>query len=401
MKAARMEKHVVLITFVAFICSLNIYILIGVKPFDLLISKDYGFTEVYIKPARKKCAPREGVIVLNTLGRLGNNLFEIAFMKRLAYELCWEDQVLFRTLWNAEYPNKEGNNNRAAECFPNAGLAQNHKLFPNTISAPLQDELGFNQSSWGGLTHTHSREYKSLLASAVENRKAINVEHVISKALYTGNGTDQLVETIRNNDTNITLLHLEAFFVNTDWMKGWEHKIFKKWLAFNPNCCFHQPPDNAVVFHVRDFSEKDHTFESGNITPHAYMQIMEHYDLTNRPLWIVCQPTSVESEYVKSIISMSKVKPRILTGEDQYDALCILSRAKTLLLSSASTFSQMGALLAGPAADVHYPMRVLEKPGTTISVPHFKYHLVDAQNRNTTKVSRFDVPHEEIEFVSG
>ena len=131
------------------------------------------------------------------------------------------------------------------------------------------------------------------------------------------------------------------------------------------------------------------------------MQIMEHYDLTNRPLWIVCQPTSVESEYVKSIISMSKVKPRILTGEDQYDALCILSRAKTLLLSSASTFSQMGALLAGPAADVHYPMRVLEQPRTTISMPHFKYHLVDAQNRNTTKVSRFDVPHEEIEFVTG
>ena len=98
---------------------------------------------------------------------------------------------------------------------------------------------------------------------------------------------------------------------------------------------------------------------------------------------------------------MTNTQPKIITGQDQYDALCILSRAKTVLLTTASTFSQIGALLGDSLSDVdvHYPIRTLMRPHVTISWPNFKYHLFDDGDKNVSKVTRFNVPHEEITFV--
>lgn len=53
------------------------------------------------------CAPREGLIISNTLGCLTNNLFEVGFANRLATELCWNE---------GEIPNPRGSRRMFSSC---------------------------------------------------------------------------------------------------------------------------------------------------------------------------------------------------------------------------------------------------------------------------------------------
>jgi hypothetical protein len=64
---------------------------------------------------RGPCAPRKGIVIVSLLDKLGYNLLQIAFARRLADELCWD--VSFRPLWNPGWGPTE------QECFPNANAS--------------------------------------------------------------------------------------------------------------------------------------------------------------------------------------------------------------------------------------------------------------------------------------
>ena len=86
----------------------------------------------------------------------------------------------------------------------------------------------------------------------------------------------------------------------------------------------------------------------------------------------------------------------VVTGNDDYDSFCTLSRSKTLILPSGSAFAQMAAFLAGPSSEVHYLIPTMNAPSQTVKLPYAKYHLVTGKFGNETK--QFEIPHEEIYF---
>lgn len=320
------------------------------------------------------CAPREGLIIVNVLGLLANNLFEVAFANRLSEQLCWP--VVYRPFWNAELPSKRG-----YECFTQADLPQNHKQLPPTISTRLQQDIQLDASTWerwavkpGENAETQNKEYRKWAERmAYHNHSVAQLAHL--EFDFTGDGVDKLVEDIRSPTSHIQVVSTEAFFIHYDWMKEWMPRI-REWLSISPSCCKHDPPDNAVVMHVRDFDIVDGGYNG--LKPSVYVEILYNYHYMNRPLWIVCQPKSAGSPFVQEIVDSMKGKVTIVTGIDQYDAFCTLTRAKTLILSYVSSYSQMAALLNkhGDEVEVHYPLATLDKPEVTLAVPGWKYHLV-------------------------
>lgn len=357
---------------------------------------------VVLETRREKCkAPREGVIILNTFGLLANGLFQVAYANRLASELCWD--ILYRPNWNNELPSQRG-----FECLPYSGLPENYQNFTHyNISRLLQEKINLNESLWELMTTEWSRQqveegnnddefqltaesdeyYRDWLKEQEMAGMATKVVH--NEFDFTGNGTERLVEEIGNPDSHISIISLEAYFIHHDWMIKWMQEI-RHWLAMDDSCCYNHPPDDAVVIHVRDF---DDAADGSGIEPSVYMEILRHYKLVEHPLWIVCQPKSANSDFVRAIVQASNASTTIVTGRDQYDAFCTLTRAKTLLLSAASTFSQMGAALADPNVVVHFPIPKLEEPRVTLKIPTWKYHLV-AKSRNI--VEEFDVAHDKL-----
>jgi hypothetical protein len=153
-------------------------------------------------------------------------------------------------------------------------------------------------------------------------------------------------------------------------------------------CCLQQPPEDAIVIHIGDFFvEDDKVLTSG-----VYMHIIEKYNLTNRPVWIVCQPRTVDSTLVKNLTALIPTLA-VHTGVDEYHAFCILRRAKILIASMSITFSQMVGLLADPDAVLHYPTHTLNKPMVTLKVPTWKYHLGD---ESMDKIKKFDIDQQDL-----
>lgn len=335
------------------------------------------------KAPQSPCAPRKGIVISNTMG-LANNLFEVGFAHRLATDLCWP--VLFRPHWQGEIPNS-----RAAECFPNAMLPTNHDSLIG-IPHDIQTKLQLNSTFWKSVGTTKgNRAYQRWLAERQQEGVAVKVGN--DAKLFTGDAPKRLVQEVRNETSQTSLLSLEAFFIHGDWMNEWSDKI-REWFAMRESsCCHHQPPSDAVVIHVRDFGPKDET--NMGIKPPVYTHIINQYNLTDRPVWIVCQPQTMKSAFVTELLdSLPHDNVTIVPGQGQYDAFCTLIRAKALLLTSASSFSQMAAFLSD--ADVHYPLKTLGRPKVTISVPGWKYHLVDKQSLD--RVVQFDVGRDRITF---
>lgn len=339
----------------------------------------------------RKCAPHEGVIILNTLGLLANNLFELGFANRIAEELCWP--FIIRPAWAEELPNSRGK-----ECLSNAGLPHDHRVL--NLSQSLQDTLDLNPAKWRSFAPLTSEgpaneEYDKWVDKLQQQGLATTLKHM--EFDFTGNNVDLLVDRTRNASSTIQLVNLHAFFIHYDWMKAapWIDNV-QEWLQMDDSCCHHTPPEDAVVIHVRDFTPggaEAHLYTG--IKPSVYTHIMEQYNLTRRPLWIVCQPKTVNSPYVKELVEAHKNNATIvMAGQDQYDAFCTLMRAKTLLLSMTSTYSQMAGVLAGPSTEVHYPVTRLDRPTVTISVPWWKYHLVEESSKES--ISEFDVEHERL-----
>jgi len=334
------------------------------------------------------CAPREGVIIVNVLGRLANDLFQVAFANRLSQQVCWP--ILYRPFWGAELPSQRG-----YECFSHASLPQNHALLPESISTTLQDSIQLNASIWNKWASQEdvaalNKEYHSWVHE--HNHSIVQLEHL--KFDFTKSGVDDLVESTRSPTSQIQVVSMEAFFIHYDWMKDWMPRI-REWLQMNPSCCQHTaPPDDAVVMHVRAFDPTESSYNG--LTPSAYIDILRHYDLLKRPLWIVCQPKSAGSHFVQEVIKATAAKrATVVTGIDQYDAFCTLTRAKTLVLSYVSSYSQMAALLNihRDEVEVHYPLTTLDGPEVTLAVPGWHYHLV---NQTLDGIQEWDVGYERI-----
>jgi len=344
-------------------------------------------TEATNTDKNKNCAPREGLIVLNVLGLLANDLFETAFANRLSEELCWP--IVYRPWWNAEFPSQRG-----YECFPNAHLPHNHKELPDTLSTSLLTSIQLNASMWREWTTDPLHEsvwandaYLAWLKRIKE--KSFTVEHL--KFDFTGNGVENFVTSIRSSSCSIQVVDLQAFFIHYDWIRDWMPKI-RQWHQISPECCLQQePPEDAVEMHVRDFKPTDGGYNG--LTSSVYTDILNHYNMTGRPLWVVCQPKTAVSPFVIQATSSGSVT--IVTGIDQYDAFCTLTRAKTLILSYVSSFSQMAALLNSHYEDVevHYPLTTLYEPEVTLQVPGWKYHLV---KESKDAIEEWDVGYERV-----
>ena len=179
--------------------------------------------------------------------------------------------------------------------------------------------------------------------------------------------------------------------------------LIRHWFAFDGSCCNYNPPNDAIVIHIQDFSsdELPAEWQGVDINASVILQILEKYNYINRQLWIVCSPESKNSKTVTTLQSWyssttksSSSRIIVVTGKDEYDALCTLTRSKTLILSHTSEFSQIAGFLAGPSTVVHSPITTRNVPDVTISVPFFKYHLISSEGQ----VEEFDVAHERITF---
>ncbi|KAG7344757.1 hypothetical protein IV203_032288 [Nitzschia inconspicua] len=363
-----------------------------------------------------QCPPNSGgLIVLNLLGRLGNNFFEIGFANILARELCWE--VIYRPMWANFFLNDP----KATQCFPNALLPTPHK--PNEewkTSLRIQDS---SLSFWKQLTYTESEHYNEQVLEWVGNLTSTNkngtstsnvLELAHTKVNIHANQMSELIHQVgypqdSNNSNNLEgetsatptfagtaipittnpkrLLFLSAFFIQYDWLAPYLEDM-RYWFAFNSSCCrTSPPPDKTVVIHVRN-----HEHGMGNYQLSVYKDILKQfgYDQTYN-IWIICQPEYKEDKLMKDFVTeYGNDRVRIETGVDEVDAVCIMKHAPVLIVSSGSTFSMMAALLAEPSLGqvVHYPVERLEYPEVTIKVPTWKYHLVD--HPSNAKVLEFD-----------
>jgi hypothetical protein len=341
---------------------------------------------------KRKCAANKGIIVTNMLGRLGNSLLQVTMANRLAEELCWD--VVYRKMWGAKWPNPRGR-----ECFPNAILPQLTNISSVQDYAP---ELEIDAKLWDYLRMMDDETGISLNANAEANigvekwaetmdEKGLAFRCVHESCDFTKDNMDKVVGQLSLPTSKVRVVYLKAFFVHYDWMRDWG-KEYRHWLAMDPSCCPQQPPADAVVIHMRDFSLEGITKTDTDMTSGVYMDILEHYNLTNRPVWIVCQPESVDSILVKNLTALIPTLS-VHPGVDEYDAFCILTRAKTFIASMSSTFSQMAGLLADPDAVLHYPTFTLNKPRATMKMPMFKYHLV---HDSMDKIETFDVDHDNL-----
>lgn len=327
------------------------------------------------------CAPRTGLILLNLLGRLGNNHFQIAFARRLAKELCWD--VISRQHWQASFLT-----NDTDYCFPNALLPQ------EAISDELKDYLEMDEGVLTALDErtrspSNNKNIGDWVKQLERQGKAWKCE--AGSCNHNGASVNRVLARIKNRRSKIRLVHLQAFFINSELMlEGGDNQ---HWLEINPSCCHHEPPENAVVIHVRHFWERGADGFNQKFTIGVYKDLLKHYNLTTNPVWVVCEPKAVDIQLVQDM--RRELKAVIHTGDDPIDAHCILRKAKTLVTSVSSTFSQSAAYFSVTASDmqVHCPVHRLRRPEITLLVPHWKYHLV---HKSKKRIKMFDVDHERM-----
>lgn len=336
-------------------------------------------------PGNRKCVARkEGVVVLNTLGRLANNLFEVAYANQVADELCWD--LLVRPMWGSELPSERG-----SFCLPNARLPNDISDFPR-LSRSLQALVNLNATRWSTIA-----PHNTLYTEWIEELGPALVHTVRHQHSETRIDIREILQTVETSQVRV--LDLQAFFISYDWIKPRVEGI-RHHLKFHDSCCHHSPQKEAVVLHYRDLGAEG--FEI--IEPSVYVDILRQYNLTGRSLWIVCQPSSLGSHFLRELLVLvqkSFDNVTIVPGHDPYDAFCALTRASTLLLSYRSSYSAMAALLSN--ATVHNPITQLRQPAVTLNVPGWKYHLLEEMkeesgNSSFVAVKEFDVSREKIDF---
>lgn len=352
---------------------------------------------------------KRGIIVVNFVGLLANDLFEAAFARRMAAQLGCGWHVVYRSWWNTAFLTT-----RTDQCFPNALALNSNRLKPSawTKNAILHVEttkengdkfdpsLLYNALTYNELepnilsdmdNHEANKMVSSWIASLGEN--AVEIEHM--QFPLQENNVDKLVSKLLEPSSTVQVISLGAFFIHFDWMSGWMNKI-GHWLHIDPSCCTTAPQSgNAIVIHIRDFEPEDNGVDL-HLQVGVYRDIIERYynGSNDREVVVVCQPKSVESDVVQDLVK--EFGARVLTGSDNIDAFCILRNSQVLIASTSSTFSQMAALLAEQSngnIQVHYPTHTLDYPPVTIKVPSWRYHLVNAEGSG---IAKFDVKHKKL-----
>ncbi len=334
-------------------------------------------------PKDKTCVPhQEGLIVSNILGRLGNDLFEVGMAKRLADELCWK--FVPRAMWVPGILNPDTD-----RCFPNVRDRQHHIHNLSELSVEFQDQVGITPELWDDLSVNAKRATGGAnirsgewLSKLDEQGMVWQCHHLLCN--FTAENLEKTVASIKSN-SSVRVVWLSAFFIHHDWMVPYMPKL-REWLRVAPECCHSVPPNDAVVIHVRNFAPDENDMNN-HMTSKMYKHLLERYGLVSRPIYIVCEPQSVDSEIVKDLMQEFPNQVKVYTGDNPIDAYCFLTRAKILIPTTSSSFSQMAALM-GEADVVHYPTHTLDHPAVTLNVPHWKYHLV-----NQTQVLDFEVNH--------
>lgn len=352
----------------------------------------------------------KGIIIVNVMGRLANDMFEAAFTRRMASELGCGWHVIYRTMWSPAFLAA-----RTDVCLPNALARDNSRHHPDQTKRAilkigtmdvnpkidLYRALTYNSlEPKDGWNNTDDRANK-VTSGWVESlgEKAFTINHM--EYPLQDDSVDRLVSKLTDPSSPVQVLNLRAFFIHHDWMASWMDPI-SDWLHIDPSCCVTPPPsDNAIVIHVRDFSP-DEGDKNNHLEVGVYRDIIHRYSNNNnnvtgdREIIVVCQPKSTKSELVQALVEEFGAEVR--TGTDSIDAMCFLSRTRgMLILSTSSSFSEMGALLAeqnGGDVEVHYPTHTLDKPACTMKVPSWKYHLVEQ-----SRVIDFDVDHERLKVV--
>ena len=356
------------------------------------------------------CSSTKGIIIVNVLGLLANDLFEAAFAKRIATQLGCGWHVIYRTKWNAAFPNE-----RTDKCFPNA-LADNSNRRPNYAKDRTMEAIQIvNESSGNRTSLEPNLLYQALIYNGLEPEKnggfdisedqaneivgqwvqslgeaALEVAHL--EYPLQKNNVDQLVSKLKDPSSPIRVVNLDAFFIHFDWMNDWMDQI-SNWLQIDPSCCTATAPSADVTIHIRDFEEGDEFDMKDKFNVGVYRDLINRYSNKAAEVVIVCQPKSVESDIVKALVKEFNASVR--TGNDNIDAFCLLSRARGMMvLSTTSTFGQMAALLAqgeNRNLQVHYPTHTLRYPKVTLKVPGWKYHLA-----NQSQIVEYDVDHERL-----
>ena len=170
-------------------------------------------------------ANREGLIIVNILGLLANDLFEAAFAARMSEQLGW--RVVYRTMWNPAFPTA-----KTDLCFPN--IARNNMTSTDKYSDkdPLWNFLlnyrGDRESSelrqlYDALTYNDLEQDSNLVTTQDEandierawiddlGEKAKRVVH-LEYPLHDYH-VDMLVEELRSPHSDVRVLQLEAFFI--------------------------------------------------------------------------------------------------------------------------------------------------------------------------------------------
>lgn len=312
--------------------------------------------------------------------------------------------------------------------------------FWNTIISPGMDSSNPYYDDWFQQINPFSQGHyyegrESGIASIDTSQLVVPIYHrSLQMKGFEGTSdqwTNSLVKRLQDPTSRTKILHLEAFFIHYDWMFPWMSRI-RQWakiadIESTPRsdqleeenvstCCSSpRPSPDTIVVHWRDFAADE---SAKDLAPPAtadlvsvFVQILKHYELpsddakgegttTERPVWIVCQPSSIETEAVQRLVALLKPlaqEVRIVPGRDNIDAMCILQRARTLLLTTSSTFSQFPAIIGHADSDsrqvVHYPIYTTFRPIVTLKVPHWHYHLYYPEN---STVAAYDIPHDWI-----
>lgn len=356
-----------------------------------------------------------GIIIVNILGLLANDLFEAAFAKRMAEQLGCSWTVFYRTMWNTAFPNS-----RTDMCFPNA-LAKNNNRHGEAARRKQHVKVirRIQDSNNNGTRFKRIGElYQALTYNDHEpDKKWDNNDDQANKITseweaFLGDQTivieheayplqedhvDMLVAKLRDPSSPVKVLSLKAFFIHYDWMHDWMDQI-ADWLTIDPSCCITPAPsDDNVVIHIRDFEEEDDD-KNKHLQIGAYRDIINRYsnNSTNtRKVIVVCQPKSIETDVVQDLVK--EYNAVVQPGKDNIDAFCILANAKSLFIpSTSSSFSEMAALLAAQKNEkvqVHYPTHTLDYPMVTLNVTSWKYHLT---NKDNNGIAEFDVDHHRL-----
>jgi hypothetical protein len=219
--------------------------------------------------------PTDSVIIVNMLGRLANNLFEVAFAKRLAEQLGCRWDVIYRSYWAPAFPT-----HCTDVCFPNALSIKNNRHGGATSKLHQIKAIQDIEATFGMPGFSVSVLYQALTYNELEPEKhkwwdniddwannmtmewikslgetALRVDHM-DFPLHDDH-VYQLVLKLSDPASPVRVVSLGSFFIHFDWMHGWMDQI-SNWLCMEPSCCCTQTPsEGMIVIHIRDFEPDD------------------------------------------------------------------------------------------------------------------------------------------------